>query len=164
MIFFMRRSCYHEAFFFFIAAGISDFFDGLAARIRNEQSSLGSYLDPFADKFLVLSSLFLLQSNNHIPNMVPMWFSTLMFARELLLVLASVFLYSIYGKTAIIAPTVTSKISTMLSLALLSLIFGSYLSGRHYPNLLSPFFIANAVFALISTAQYAVISTRKVSN
>ncbi len=51
------------ALFFFIAASITDFFDGYLARAWQQQSALGRMLDPIADKLLVSISLLLLASD-----------------------------------------------------------------------------------------------------
>jgi cardiolipin synthase len=48
------------ACFLFIAAAITDFFDGYVARRRNIVSSLGRFLDPIADKLLVAAVLLML--------------------------------------------------------------------------------------------------------
>ena len=50
------------AFALFCLAGITDYFDGYFARIRKEISSLGTFLDPIADKLLVASVILLLTS------------------------------------------------------------------------------------------------------
>ena len=50
------------AFVLFCLAGITDFFDGYFARIRNEISNLGTFLDPIADKLLVASVILILTS------------------------------------------------------------------------------------------------------
>lgn len=50
----------------FIAAGITDFFDGYLARMWGQQSSLGRMLDPIADKLLVSSSLLMLAAEGTI--------------------------------------------------------------------------------------------------
>src|ERR1700719_4726324 len=50
----------------FIAAGVTDFFDGYFARIWGQQSSLGRMLDPIADKLLVSSCLLMLAAEDTI--------------------------------------------------------------------------------------------------
>lgn len=50
----------------FVAASITDFLDGHIARKKNIVTVFGSFLDPIADKFLVISSLIMLQSLNRV--------------------------------------------------------------------------------------------------
>ncbi len=63
----------------FIAATLTDFFDGYVARKYNMVSNLGKFLDPLADKFLIVTSLILL-----IPlGRAPAWIVALIVCREL---------------------------------------------------------------------------------
>ena len=55
------------AAFIFTLAAITDILDGVAARRSNSVTSFGSFLDPIADKFLVISCLILLQSMDRVP-------------------------------------------------------------------------------------------------
>ena len=50
------------AFTLFCVASITDYFDGYLARIRNEVSNLGTFLDPIADKLLVAAVILILTS------------------------------------------------------------------------------------------------------
>ncbi len=54
----------------FVAASITDFFDGYIARKRNIVTVFGSFLDPIADKFITVSSLIMLASLDRIPAVV----------------------------------------------------------------------------------------------
>lgn len=54
----------------FTAASITDFFDGYIARKRGIVTVFGSFLDPIADKFLVVSSLIMLQSLGRVNEIV----------------------------------------------------------------------------------------------
>lgn len=60
----------YGAAWLFVLASITDFFDGHIARKRNIVTVLGSFLDPIADKFLVVSSLIMLQGLELIPTVL----------------------------------------------------------------------------------------------
>ena len=71
---------YYWATGVFIAAMTTDWLDGQVARWRGHTSSLGSLLDPVADKVLVLTMLIMLVG----ARVVPAWMVALIVARELL--------------------------------------------------------------------------------
>jgi CDP-diacylglycerol--glycerol-3-phosphate 3-phosphatidyltransferase len=66
----------------FIAAAITDGFDGYLARKRNQVTTLGMLLDPLADKLMVAGAFIALVQFN--PSIVPAWIATLVIAREFL--------------------------------------------------------------------------------
>lgn len=95
---------YGWALVLFVLAGISDGLDGLLARMLNQRTVLGQYLDPIADK-LLLSTLFLVLSITH---KIPWKFTVLVFSRDFIILITCAVLFaattyrdfrpSIYGK------------------------------------------------------------------
>jgi CDP-diacylglycerol--glycerol-3-phosphate 3-phosphatidyltransferase len=80
------------AFFIFLAAAISDIYDGHLARSRNQVTDLGKMLDPVADKLLLFASLipiYFISRWRHdlydIPiwGSIPLWVCLLLLGREL---------------------------------------------------------------------------------
>ncbi|HSU99811.1 MAG TPA: CDP-diacylglycerol--glycerol-3-phosphate 3-phosphatidyltransferase [Roseiarcus sp.] len=67
----------------FVAAGISDFFDGYLARAWSQQSSLGRMLDPIADKLLVSAAILVLAANQTISGLT-LWAAIVILCREIL--------------------------------------------------------------------------------
>lgn len=67
----------------FVAAGITDFFDGYLARAWSQQSSLGRMLDPIADKLLVSAVILMLAANQTIAG-VTLWAGIIILCREIL--------------------------------------------------------------------------------
>ena len=86
-------SRYHTAFLLFILAGISDGLDGLLARILQQRTRLGEYLDPIADK-LLLSTLFLVLMHQ---GLIPRRVTILVFSRDVGLVVVGALLFATTG-------------------------------------------------------------------
>ena len=84
---------YLWALVLFIIAGFSDGLDGLLARRLHQQTLLGQYLDPIADK-LLLSTMFLVLSILH---KIPWKFTVVVFSRDISILAASAVLFAIAG-------------------------------------------------------------------
>jgi len=82
-----------SALVLFVIAGMSDGLDGLLARSLHQQTLLGQYLDPIADK-LLLSTMFLVLSILH---RIPWKFTVLVFSRDISILAASAVLFAIAG-------------------------------------------------------------------
>lgn len=81
------------ALIIFVVAGFSDGLDGLLARTLHQQTLLGQYLDPIADK-LLLSTMFLVLSILH---RIPWKYTVLVFSRDISILAASAVLFAIAG-------------------------------------------------------------------
>ncbi len=103
---------YLSALILFMLAGLSDGLDGLLARRLKQQTQLGQYLDPIADKAL-LSTVFLVLSILH---KIPWKFTVLVFSRDGLILAASTVLYAIAGLRDF-SPSIFGKANTFAQLA-----------------------------------------------
>ena len=80
---------YGWALAIFVLAGISDGLDGLLARLMKQQTTLGQYLDPIADK-LLLSTMFLVL---FAARKIPLTVTVLVFSRDIMIVIICMLLY-----------------------------------------------------------------------
>ena len=103
---------YTWAMFLFVAAGLSDGLDGLLARTLKQQTLLGEYLDPIADK-LLLSSLFLVLSFMH---KIHWRFTIVVFTRDVCILLVSAVLYIAVGLRNF-RPSIFGKLNTCAQVA-----------------------------------------------
>lgn len=71
------------ALFLFVAAAITDYFDGYFARTLSQQSALGRMLDPIADKLLVSAALLMLAADGTIQGW-HLWGAIVILSREIL--------------------------------------------------------------------------------
>ncbi len=71
----------------FATAGLTDLLDGLTARLTRQRSSLGAWLDPMADKLLLLTALILLtMPSTRFVNHMPLWLTVLIIGRDVVIV------------------------------------------------------------------------------
>jgi cardiolipin synthase (CMP-forming) len=103
---------YRLALILFVLAGLSDGLDGLLARTLKQQTILGQYLDPIADK-LLLSTVFLVLSILH---KIPWKFTVLVFSRDISILAASAVLYAIAGLRDF-SPSIFGKANTFAQVA-----------------------------------------------
>ena len=103
---------YFWALILFVIAGFSDGLDGLLARKLHQQTVLGQYLDPIADK-LLLSTMFLVLSILH---KIPWKFTVLVFSRDISILAASAVLFAIAGLRNF-RPSIFGKANTFSQIA-----------------------------------------------
>jgi cardiolipin synthase len=103
---------YGWALALFVLAGLSDGLDGLLARTLHQQTRLGQYLDPVADK-LLMSTMFLVLSVLH---QVPWKFTVVVFSRDVSILGASAVLYATTNLRDF-SPSVFGKANTTAQVA-----------------------------------------------
>ena len=146
------------AFLLLWIAGLSDAFDGLLARMLQQKTTLGQYLDPIADKAL-LSTLFVVLTHVGI---IPRYVTVLVFSRDLGILLISSLLYV----TSILRdfpPSWLGKVSTAVQIVtVLVVMTAQVVTGAHLPEAKHLLLQCVAVLAPLSAAQYAWITLRRV--
>ena len=103
---------YFWALTLFVLAGLSDGLDGLLARTLKQQTKIGQYLDPIADK-LLLSTIFLVLSVLH---KIPWKFTVLVFSRDICILAVSAVLYVAAGLRDF-RPSIFGKANTFAQVA-----------------------------------------------
>lgn len=96
----------------FAFAILTDLMDGLAARMRKEKTQLGSFLDPLADKLLLISTFGLLAYSGRFP----LWVLVIFLSRDLIIVLGWTILY-ILTSSSKVDPRFLGKLSTFFQMA-----------------------------------------------
>lgn len=110
---------YLIAFWLFIGASISDGVDGFIAKRFNRESVLGAYLDPIADKMLLVSIYITLGQLE----ILPLWLVILVVSRDILIV-GAVLLSFAMAQPVRMAPLMVSKINTFAQIGLAGLALG----------------------------------------
>lgn len=108
----LLKNMFAMALLVFAVAGISDALDGFIARYFNQRSVLGAYLDPLADKLLLLSSYISLA----VLMVIPGWLAVIVIARDVIIILGIAVL-TITEKPYEIKPSIISKCTTAMQLA-----------------------------------------------
>lgn len=141
---------YGPALAVFIAACLTDALDGLIARLTNTKTDLGAFLDPMADKLLIVSSIVTLA----LLFKLPIWFVIIVVSRDIILTLGSMVIY-FTGHHLTIKPSLLGKATTFLQFIVvaLRLIMMSY---EIEPSYVHGLYWITAVFTIASGTQYIV--------
>lgn len=107
---------YWGALVVFAVGGLTDFLDGFVARWMHQQTALGTYLDPVADKLLVISSFITLGAMGGLPA----WLAMMVVARDALIILGYGIIYMTVEEPLQVKPSFLGKWSTTLQLLTLA--------------------------------------------
>ena len=108
----------------FLVAGISDGVDGFVARQFDQRSELGAYLDPMADKLLLVSVFVVLGFMGELP----LWLVVAAVSRDALIV-GAVLLPTIMGKPVAMKPLFVSKANTAVQIVLAAIVLAELAFG-----------------------------------
>ena len=108
---------YTEALLVFILAGITDSLDGLLARWLDARTTLGAFIDPLADKLLLVSSFVILAFLGDIPR----WLAVLVIMRDVIILIGYSVLFFVTGHAIEVRPTLIGKASTFFQLLTVSM-------------------------------------------
>lgn len=114
---FLYQHNYDLAFYLYLLAGITDGLDGWLARYFGWLSPLGSFMDPLADKLLVVSSFIALAFIGSLP----WWLVILVFMRDFTISLGVIAWYRVVRSRIDFNPSTLSKINTSVQLILVTL-------------------------------------------
>lgn len=120
----ISSSRWREAFLIFVIAGVSDGVDGFLARRFDLRSELGSYLDPLADKALLVSIYVTLA----VREALPPWIAIIVVSRDLM-IMGAVVISWLLDKPVAIRPLTVSKLNTAAQIAFAAFVLAAKAFG-----------------------------------
>ncbi len=111
-VIFIIQAQYDKALITFAAAGLTDALDGTIARLLKCQTTLGAYLDPIADKLLLVTSFVCLA----VFKLIPAWLAVIVISRDFIILLGIAIL-TLMSVSYEIKPAIVGKVTTVLQAA-----------------------------------------------
>lgn len=146
------------AFVLFLLAGVSDGLDGFIARNFNQRSELGAWLDPVADKFLLVSVFVMLGWLGVLPS----WLVIFAVSRDALIV-GAVVLSSLLENPVEMRPLLISKANTMVQIVLLVLVLADLAGLARLDAFIGWMIYAVAGLTIASASAYLVTWLRHMA-
>lgn len=117
----ITRVLWFRAFLLFTGAAITDYLDGFFARLLHQKTTIGSWLDPLADKLLMIGLLIICAMQGYIS-----WVPVILLTFKELLLMSAVTIGYCIGGVKIIVPALGGKIAMSVSVLYFELFFLSY--------------------------------------
>ncbi len=150
------------AFFIFLLAGVTDGLDGLMARWLHQKTSLGTMLDPIADKLLLATSFVVLSVKGlGLPNLLPLWLTILVISRDVFLIVSTLIILLSTGHRNF-PPSIFGKATTLVQIITLTLVlFFNYLGTT--PQWLFGLYVLTGAITVFSGLHYTYRGKKMVS-
>jgi len=146
---------YKLALAFFVIAGVSDGIDGFLARRFEQESELGTIIDPIADKLLMTTAFIILSIPNVLPPVrhlpVPFWVTITVIGRDVLILAVAAAINVITGFRGF-RPSWLGKLSTLIQVVAVGLILFAAITG--YTIYLPTTYTLVALLAFVSGVHY----------
>ena len=139
----------------FLIAGLTDLFDGLIARATGQKTTLGAWLDPMADKLLLVSLFVMLTLPGiGLVNRLPVWFTILVISRDVAIVLTVAVINLAVGRRTF-RPSIYGKVAT--ATYILTGVVALYFNYLDQPSrIVDAFVYASLAITLISGGHYVL--------
>lgn len=149
---------WRAAFLLFVIAGVSDAVDGFIARRWDMRSVLGAYIDPFADKALLVSIYVTLSVTGTLPG----WVAILVVSRDLM-ILSAIVLSWLLERPMEIRPLGISKINTAAQIGLAAMVLAGEAFGVPARAAIEVGVATVAVLTLMSAGAYLALWLRHMA-
>lgn len=142
----------------FFGACLTDALDGYVARKMNQKTVFGSYIDPIADKLLLVSAFLSLSFMGHLPpgTQIPGWVTMTVIARDVVILAGSMVVFILTGKLKA-EPLWVGKITTVVQMATI----GTALLAWSY-EIQMALWISTVIFTIFSGAKYVKLGNALV--
>ena len=137
------------AFWLIIVAGVSDGLDGYLAKRLNAVTLIGTYLDPLADKTMLIAVCLCLAHLGYLP----CWIIALAILRDLL-ILGGVFLSNVLELELSVDPILISKLNTVLQIIMVAFALGREAMGWDLLQVMGALVYLVAVTTIVSGTLY----------
>lgn len=117
-LYLVKQGRFGWALLVFFIASLTDFFDGYVARKFNQQSPLGRFLDPLADKLLTTATYIVMAIPHEGFPSVPLWLAVAVVGRDIVILAGSVLVYLVTRYKGF-KPTLLGKVNTFVELGLI---------------------------------------------
>jgi cardiolipin synthase len=146
----------------FVSAGLTDALDGLIARRAGQKTSLGAWLDPMADKLLLVTTFVVLAMPDlGLANRLPVWLTVLIISRDVVIVLTVAIVNLAIGPRTF-RPSIFGKVAT--ATYILTAVVAMFFNYRGYPSIIVDAFVyASLVITLISSLHYIWHASRIIN-
>jgi cardiolipin synthase len=157
-VIFLLRNMFSFALLVFSIAAVSDGLDGLLARCFNQYSLLGAYLDPIADKLLLVSAFVSLA----VLKIIPPWLTVIVISRDIMIVIG-LLIFTMTHISIEMKPSLVSKCTTVAQLFTIFLtLLDPQIPGAHIMKQL--LFWITAVLTITSGLHYIYFGLNLLHN